>query len=438
VRIEETVSGVDFDAAGREMYDLIAELYPVCRSITGDGVRRTLDVLGRGLELTREEVPTGTRVFDWVVPREWNVADAWVATTGGERLIDFRRSNLHVLQYSTPIRRRVGRAELAAHLHSLPEHPRWIPYRTSYYEERWGFCVEHERLTELNEEEYDVCIDSTLADGHLTYGEYVIPGASEEEFLFSCHVCHPSLCNDNLSGIALTAHLARLLTGVELRHSYRFLFVPGTIGAITWLSRNETRVQRIRHGLVVACVGDGGKLRYKRSRRGSAAIDRAVEHVLRHSGGDCEIRDFSPYGYDERQYCSPGFDLPVGSLTRTPHGCFAEYHTSADDLDFVAARHLAESLRRYLEVIDVIENDARYANTNPKCEPQLGRRGLYRTIGGFAAAERTEMAALWVLNLSDGGHSLLDIAERAGVDFATVRRAAGALLSHGLLEKLAT
>ncbi len=437
MRIDERIAGVDFDAAGREMYGLIAELYPICRSITGNGVRRTLDIIGRNLELSRQEVPTGTRVFDWVVPKEWNIRDAWVANPAGERLIDFRRSNLHVLQYSTPIRRRVSRAELEAHLYSLPEHPRWIPYRTSYYEERWGFCLEHDKRQQLNEDAYDVCIDSTLADGHLTYGEYVVPGASEEEFLFSCHICHPSLCNDNLSGIALTAQVARLLGDLELRHSYRFLFVPGTVGAITWLSRNEQRASRIRHGLVVACVGDGGKFRYKRSRRGSATIDGTVEHVLRHGGGDYEIRDFSPYGYDERQYCSPGFDLPVGSLTRTPHGRFPEYHTSADDLGFVAAPHLAESLRRYLAIIDVVENDLRYASTSPKCEPQLGRRGLYRTIGGQAEAERAEMAVLWVLNLSDGGHSLLEIARRAGIDFATVRRAAHTLLSHGLLEKLA-
>jgi aminopeptidase-like protein len=436
MRIEELLASVDFDAAGREMYELIVELYPICRSITGDGVRRTLDVLARRVDLRREEVPTGTRVFDWTVPKEWNIADAWVKNAAGERVIDFRRSNLHVLQYSVPIRRRVSRAELMDHLHSLPEHPRWIPYRSSYYEERWGFCIEHERLRELDEDEYDVCIDSTLGDGHLTYAENVVPGASEDEFLFSCHVCHPSLCNDNLSGIALTATLARLLGGVELRHTCRFLFIPGTIGAITWLLRNQARTARIRHGLVVACVGDRGKFRYKRSRRGTATIDRAVEHVLRHSGADFEIRDFSPHGYDERQYCSPGFDLPVGSLTRTPNGRFAEYHTSADDLDFVAPRSLAESLRRYLEVIDAVDNDARYLGTNPRCEPQLGRRGLYRTIGGFAEAERTELAMLWVLNLSDGEHRLLEISERAGIDFPTVRRAARLLCEHGLLEEL--
>jgi aminopeptidase-like protein len=435
MKIEDLLARLDFHAIGHEMYGLITELYPICRSITGNGVRRTLDILGRGIDLTHEQVPSGTRVFDWTIPKEWNIADAWVKNAAGERVIDFKRSNLHVVQYSVPIRAKVSRLELMAHLHSLPEHPQWIPYRSSYYEERWGFCIEHERLSQLNEETYDVCIDSTLTDGHLTYGELLLPGASADEILFSCHVCHPSLCNDNLSGIALTAQLARLLTGVELQHSCRFLFLPGTIGAITWLSRNETRAQRIRHGLVVACAGDDGKFCYKRSRRGSAMIDRAAEHVLRHAGIDFEVRDFSPYGYDERQYCSPGFNLPVGSLTRTPNGCYPQYHTSADNLDFVAPANLAQSLRRYLEVIDVLENDGRYVNMNPKCEPQLGKRGLYRTLGGFADAERAQLAMLWVLNLSDGEHHLLDIAERAGIDFATIRQAAQLLVEHGLLEK---
>jgi aminopeptidase-like protein len=436
MRIQDLRRSLDFDAAGEAMYGLVAELYPICRSITGDGVRETLDRIACHVDLVRHEVPSGTRVFDWTVPREWNVTDAWVRNAAGERVVDFRRSNLHVVGYSVPVRRRMSRAELAPHLHSLPEHPRWIPWRSSYYEEGWGFCLEHDRLAALPDGEYDVGIESRLEDGSLTYGEYALAGASRDEFLFSCHTCHPSLCNDNLSGIALVAWLAKLLRPLELRWSYRFLFVPGTIGAITWLARNESRTAAIRHGLVVACVGDGGRFQYKRSRRG-AAIDRVVEHVLRHCGADHEIRDFSPYGYDERQYCSPGFDLPVGSLTRTPHGGFPEYHTSADDLDLVAPRHLAESLARYLEVVDVVENDRRYLNRNPKCEPQLGRRGLYRALGGAPDLPRAEMALLWVLNLSDGTNSLLDIATRAEVDFGTIRDAATLLHAHGLLEEVA-
>jgi aminopeptidase-like protein len=433
MRIEDVLSGIDFDAAGGAMYELVAELYPICRSLTGAGFRETLQRLSRRIGIERHEVPTGTRVFDWTVPQEWNIEDAWVKNAAGERVIDFRRSNLHVLHYSVPLRARVGVEELRRHLHTIPEHPDWIPYRTSYYERNWGFCVEHRRLAELVEDEYEVCIDAKLSDGSLTYGELAIRGSSQEEFLFSCHACHPSLCNDNLSGIVLTTELAKRLAPLELRHSYRFLFIPGTIGAIAWLARNEERAQRIRHGLVVACVGDGGPFHYKRSRRG-AEIDRAAEHVLRRSGCEYAVHDFTPHGYDERQYCSPGFDLPVGSLTRTPHGCFPEYHTSADDLSFVAPRHLAESLRRYLEVIDVIENNRRPININPKCEPQLGKRGLYRAVGG-TNAPGAELALLWVLNLADGKHDLLGIAERADLDFAAVREAAAILTRHGLLRE---
>ncbi len=426
---------IDIEATGAEIYALIAELYPICRSVTGDGVRQTLARLARHIDVRCHEVPTGTPAFDWTIPREWNITDAWVKAASGERVIDFRRSNLHVMQYSVPVRRRLGLDELKQHLHSIPEHPQWIPFRSSIYEEGWGFCIEHERLTSLGDDEYEICIESRLEDGSLTYGECAIAGASEDEFLISCHVCHPSMCNDNLSGVALATYLAKLLAPLELRYSYRFLFVPGTIGSIAWLSCNEQRAARIRHGLVVACVGDAGMLHYKRSRRG-AEIDRAVEHVLRHSGAAYDVRDFSPYGYDERQYCSPGFDLPVGSLTRTPHGRFPEYHTSADDLSFVAPRWLGESLRCYLEVIDVVEGNRRYASTNPKCEPQLGRRGLSRALGGLASPERAQMALLWVLNLSDGQHDLLAIAERAGLDFDTIRDAAELLHAHGLLESM--
>ena len=431
--IAELRRRIDFDAAGAEMYALIRELYPICRSITGDGLRATLARLARDVDLERHEVPSGTPAFDWTVPKEWNIRDAWVKDAAGTRVIDFQRSNLHVLQYSAPLRRRVERAELLAHLHSLPEQPRWIPYRSSYYEERWGFCVEHERLQQLSEAAYDVCIDAQLEDGALSYGEARIAGASDEEFLLSCHTCHPSLCNDNLSGVALTAQLAKLLTPLALRYSYRFLFIPGTIGSIVWLSRNRERAPRIRHGLVVACVGDAGAFHYKRSRRGDAEIDRAAALVLRSAGAPFTLCEFSPYGYDERQYCSPGFDLPVGSLTRTPNGRFAEYHTSADDLGFVAAPWLAESLRRYLDVIEVVEGNARYVSANPHCEPQLGRRGIYRTLGGLPDPERAQMAMLWVLNLSDGGCDLIDIAERAQLDFASVRAAATLLCEHGLL-----
>ncbi len=435
VDLERMTKTIDFQDLGERMYRFISELFPICRSITGEGLRETLRRIRDEIPLGLFEVASGTQVFDWRVPKEWNVKDAWIKNARGEKVVDFRRSNLHVVNYSIPIRRNIQLAELRQHLHSLPDRPDWIPYRTSYYKEDWGFCLAHKDLQELADGEYEVCIDSRLEEGSLTFGEYYIPGKSADEILLSCHACHPSLCNDNLSGIALVTFLAKLLTGVPLRYSSRFLFIPGTIGSITWLARNEDKVANIRHGLVVACVGDTGKFHYKKSRRGAAEIDRAVLHALRHCGEGFEVHEFSPYGYDERQYCSPGLNLPVGSLTRTPHGRFPEYHTSADNLNFIRPEALAESLAVYLSVFRILENDGLYTNLNPKCEPQLGKRGLYRAIGGLADAGRAEMAMLWVLNLSDGGHTLLDIAERAELPFELVLSAARTLVEHGLLEK---
>jgi aminopeptidase-like protein len=419
---------------GEQIYALAAEIYPICRSITGDGVRATLGVLGRHIDLEVHEVPTGTRAFDWTVPREWNIRDAYVKDASGRKVIDLAESNLHVMSYSVPVRARMSLAELRPHLHSLPHQPDLIPYRTSYYSEAWGFCIAHRRLEALQEGTYEVVIGSTLEDGFLTYGEHLHRGDSEDEVLVSAHICHPSLANDNCSGLALLTHLAKRLAGRRTRYSYRFLLAPGSIGALVWLSRNEDKVHRIKHGLVLSCVGDGGGPTYKRSRRGDAEIDRAMLHVLRHSGHEPAILDFSPYGYDERQYCSPGFDLPVGLFQRGRFGAFPEYHTSADNLDFIAPAHLESSYRTIAEAIAVLEDNRTFRNTSPKGEPQLGRRGLYGAIGGDKTAAAGNMAMLWVLNLSDGRHSLLDIAERADLPFATVRDAASLLLRHGLLQ----
>jgi aminopeptidase-like protein len=418
--------------AGAAMHALVAELYPICRSITGDGFRQTLRRLQQIVPLELHEVPTGTPVFDWTVPREWNIRDAWVADVHGTRVIDFRRHNLHVVNYSVPIRRRMPLAELRGHLHTLPDQPDLIPYRTTYYAENWGFCLAHRALEALPDGEYDVCIDATLEPGHLTYGELFLPGTRTDEILFSCHSCHPSLANDNLAGMAVGVWLARQLAGVRREHGMRFLFIPGTIGSITWLARNEEGVRRVRHGLVLSCLGDPGRSTYKRSRRGDALVDRASAHVLRHAG-DHELLEFVPYGYDERQYCSPGFDLAVGCLTRTPNGRYPEYHTSADDVAFVLPEALEDSLRKALAIVEILEHDAAFVNQNPRCEPQLGRRGLYGSTGG-SALPGFEMALLWVLNLSDGRHTLLDIAERSGVTFPAIRQAAEALRHAGLLE----
>jgi len=355
-----------------------------------------------------------------------------VKDSRGERVIDFRRHNLHVVSYSVPVHARMSLAQLRPHLHTLPGQPDLIPYRTSYYEEAWGFCLPHRRLEQMTEDDYEVCIDSTLQDGHLTYGECLVKGASAQEVLVSCHACHPSLCNDNLSGVTVAAFLARHLARLPLRYSYRFLFIPGTIGAITWLALNEDRARAIRHGLVLTCIGDRGNFTYKKSRRGNAEIDVAVAHILKHMAHGSACMDFSPWGYDERQYCSPGFNLAVGCLMRSRHGEFPQYHTSADDPGFVEPAALAGSFATILAVFDVLEHNRAWMNLNPKCEPQLGKRGLYRAVGG-SGVRQLEMAMLWVLNLSDGSSSLLDIAERSGLAFDLVHEAARMLASHGLL-----
>ncbi|HOW96859.1 MAG TPA: DUF4910 domain-containing protein [Kiritimatiellia bacterium] len=423
-------------AAGREMHALAADLFPICRSITGNGVRETLKRLSALAPMSIREVPTGAPLLDWTAPKEWTIRDAWIKDPSGRKIVDFRASNLHVAGYSIPVRRKIPLAELQQHLHSLPDHPDWIPYRTNYYGEDWGFCLAHRVRSALADGTYEVCIDSTLDAGSLTYGELVLPGAGPGEILVTAHVCHPSLADDNLSGLVVAAFLARHLKDTERRLTLRFLFIPGTIGSIAWLALNETAVSRVRHGLVLACVGDAAPFTYKRSRRGDAPVDRAVAHLLKHRPGGGRLVDFSPYGYDERQFNSPGFNLPVGCLMRSMYGTFPEYHTSADNLDFVKPTSLAESAGLVLDVLDVLENNRRFLNLNPKGEPQLGRRGLYSWIGGQNDKAAAQMALLWVLNLSDGRHSLLDIAERADLPFPAIRNAAAQLQERGLLNEV--
>jgi aminopeptidase-like protein len=417
---------------GEGLHRFAAELYPICRSITGDGIRETLTQIGKRIPLQVSEVPTGTPVFDWTVPKEWNIRDAYIKDGQGRRVVDFQKNNLHVVSYSTPVHAMLSLEELRPHLHSLKDYPDRIPYRTTYYREDWGFCVAHNELKMLEMGQYEVCIDSSLCDGSLSYGECLLPGRMGEEILISCHICHPSLANDNLSGLTVATALAEILSRRALGHSYRFLFIPGTIGAITWLARNPAVVERIRYGLVLTGIGDEGGFHYKKSRRGETGIDRAVTNILKHCGENSEILEFTPYGYDERQYCSPGFNLAVGCLMRSVWGTYSEYHTSADNLRFIRAEKLAQSLQVCLGVVDVLENDRSYRNLSPFCEPQLGKRNLYRTTGGESPdAEIT--ARLWVLNLSDGEHSLLDIAERSGLPFHTICNAAEVLCQGGLL-----
>ena len=421
---------------GRDMAALAERLYPIGRSLTGDGVRETLRELEKYVPIELHEVATGTPVYDWTIPREWNVRDAYVLDPQGRRVVDVQRSNLHLVGYSVPVDERMSLDALRPHLHSLPEQPTLVPYRTAYYADTWGFCLAHDTLEALEPGEYTVRVDSTLEDGALTYGDVAVPGRDPDAgvVLVHTHTCHPSLANDNCSGMAVAATLASLLTGVDHRLTYRFLFGPGQIGSITWLSRNEERLNRIRAGLIIGLLGDAGPLTYKRSRRGDCGTDRAAAHVLR-SLPSSRIVDFTPWGYDERQFCSPGFDLPVGRLTRSPNGEYAEYHSSADNLDIVHPGALAESLRTLARLIAILDENRRLLNLNPKGEPRLGKRGLYGAVGGRPPSE-FEHALLWLLNFSDGEHDLLSIAERSHIDFALIADAAAALEKAGLARSL--
>ena len=365
------------------------------------------------------------------MPREWNVHSAWIEDAHGNRIVDFADSPLHVLGYSVPVDDVVSLAELRAHVHTHAEADEWVPYRTSYWEEQWGFCMSRRQLESLEEGEYHVLIDADLADGSLTSGELLLEGDTQAEFLLSTYVCHPALANDNLSGIVLLWALGRTLAQQRLTHTYRLLWSPGTLGPLCWLARNRDSLDRVANGLVVSCVGDPGPLRYKRSRRGDALVDRAAAYMLRHDPESIVV-DWQPTGGDERQYCAPGFNLPVGTLSRTPHGLFPEYHSSADDLSLVTSAALAASYRAALEIIDIVETNASYSNLSPFGEPQLGRRGLYQSVPD---GTNPEAAYLWLLNLSDGMSDLLSIAQRSGLPFAAVREAAHTLVEHGLLEQ---
>ncbi|MDQ8727665.1 DUF4910 domain-containing protein [Bradyrhizobium sp. LHD-71] len=421
-----------------DLHNLVRTLFPIPRSITGAGVRTTLDILREYVPVSIENVPSGTCVLDWDVPPEWNVRGATICTLDGRVLVDFKTNNLHLVGYSRPVHDVVSRDELARHVHTLPDQPDLIPYRTGYFSRDWGFCLTHNLWLTMNDDSYRVDIDSDLQSGSLTYGELFLPGQVDEEVLISAHICHPSLANDNLSGIAVATALAIRQSKQQRRLGYRFLFIPATIGAITWLARNEMLLPRIKHGLVLTCIGDPGPFHYKQSRKG-AEIDRAVAHVLRHSDHEHAILAFNPYGYDERQFCSPSFDLPVGCLMRAVHGTFPEYHTSADDLSFVEPEALNQSFALLAAVLDLLENNVTYARTDGRGEPQLGRRGLYRSIAGQKdAGGPSELDLLWLLNLADGKHDLLEMADRANVPVSRLHAAATLALRADLVRPVTT
>ena len=414
-------------------------LWPLFRSITGDGVRQTLDILSELVPMEKHEIPSGTNVFDWTVPQEWVVREAFVLAPNGKRILDIARNNLHLLNYSIPFRGDVSREELDQHLHSLPELPQAIPYVTSYYEPRWGFCLSQDQRDSLPEGTYQVVIDTDHIDGSLTYGEAVLPGTESAEVLISSNVCHPSLANNELSGPLVSAFLYRRLESMkERRLTYRFVFIPETNGCIAFLSaRGQQLRDNLTAGYSVTCIGDDAPFTYKRSRAGNSLADRAALYILSQEDGiGSSILDFFPDGgSDERQYCSPGFNLPVGSLMRSMYLKYPEYHTSLDNRDFISFQAMSRSIDVYCRVMQALDVNQTYLNLMPWGEPQLGKRGLYPTLGVIDRSGRTS-ALRWLLNFADGDHDLLSIAERSGQLIEHLHAAAQTCLQAGLIKRV--
>lgn len=429
-----TVADVDLAATGAAMHLLCRELYPICRSITGNGVRQTLQVIRRLLpELALHEVPSGTRCFDWVVPPEWNIRDAYIVDPTGRKIVDFKVNNLHVVGYSVPVDQEVSLEELQQHLHSLPDLPDAIPYVTSYYRERWGFCLTDRQRKALRPGAYRVRIDSTLATGSLTYGELLLPGRTESEVFFSTYVCHPSLANNELSGPAAATFLAQWIAAKRDRlYSYRFVFIPETIGSIVYLSRNLDRMKKsIVAGFNVTCIGDERCYSYLPSRRGNTLSDRVAQHVLSHTDPDFKQYSFLDRGSDERQYCSPGVDLPIATIMRSKYGVYPEYHTSLDNLDLVTPGGLAGGLQALQRCVISLEANRRL-RAAVLCEPQMGKRGLYPTLG-TRSAEETVSTRMNILAYADGSRDLLGIAALLGKPIWDIAPISDVLVAHGLL-----
>lgn len=458
-RAEAAQSQLSWEDLVVEADSLLRRLFPICRSLTGEGVRQSLAILRQVADFEPKELASGTPCYDWVVPDEWNVRDAYVADSSGKRVIDFRRNNLHLVHYSVPVDQKVTFSELAPHLHTLPELPKAVPYRTSYYDRDWGFCLAQEEYDQLNRKDiYHVFIDSTLGPGSLTYGETSIPGDSEEEYLFSTYCCHPSLANDNLSGLVLWALLLRELRSRETRHTYRFMVVPETIGAIAYLSQNEHGMKQVAGGFVVSCVAGPGKFAYKHTFLNNHLIDRVVHETFREQGLEFLPYPFDINGSDEKHYSAPYYRIPVGTIAKDKYYEYDFYHTSLDDLTFISARSLVDSLKLYLLAIEKLELNFVYRSLSPKSEPMLGKRGLYPKIGGhikqravdfrrshhqreYAVSESrvifgNELDAMrWILFCSDGDTPLLDIAEQTALPLRQLYEVAERLCEHGLLER---
>ena len=419
---------------GKDIYSLCELLWPITRSITGDGVRETLRIIQQEISnLTIHEVPTGTQCFDWKIPKEWNIKDAYIIDPDGKKIIDFQDSNLHVVSYSTPINQTVPLAELQEHLHSLPEQPNAIPYVTSYYEERWGFCLTENQRKTLKEGNYQVFINSELSDGSLTYGELIIPGKSEKEIFLSTYVCHPSMANNELSGPTVTTYLAKWIQSQPREYTYRIIFIPETIGSITYLSKNYQKLkENVIAGFNITCVGDDNSYSFLPSRDGNTLSDIVAKHVLKHHAKTFEEYSFLDRGSDERQYCSPGIDLPIASIMRTKYGEYEQYHTSLDNLDFISDKGLYGAFKALALSIICIENNKVYKYTN-LCEPQLGKRGLRSTIGAINNMTQFNKDVINILAYADGEKDLISIAIEIERPLWELIQVVDKLVEHNLL-----
>jgi aminopeptidase-like protein len=390
-------------------------LWPLNRSLTGENNRKSLKILQELIPVEIHEVPSGKKVFDWTVPKEWNVGRAYIITPDGKKIVDAAENNLHLVSYSIPVNAKFTFQELLPHLHYIEDMPDAIPYRTSYYKPDWGFCLTYNKFKDMPRDGlYEVIIDSELKEGFLTYGDCVLKGETEEEVLFSTYICHPSMANNELSGMLVTAFLYDKINSLsQKKYTYRFAFIPETIGSINYLSEHgEWLKQKLKGGYIISCVGDKGTFTYKKSRRGDSLADKTALHTLQYSGKTFKAVDFSPLGSDERQYCSPGFNLPVGVISRSMFHQYKEYHTSLDNKDFVCFKSMEESVEMIFDFVKAFELNGYYENLNPYCEPQLGQRGLYNIPGGAKQHPRELLRTLCVLNYSDTKHDLIDIAEK--------------------------
>ncbi len=432
----EIARDLDLDELSAELYEWSREIYPWGRSITGKETVRTLKWIQEKTGIEIKSVPSGTKVLDWEVPLEWNVEEAWVKDEQGNVLVDYRDHKLHLLNYSISVDKIVSREELLQHLFYLKERPDLIPYRTSYYNRDWGFCIPYSWLSRFKGKKYRVKIASTLSKGYLHYGELLVKGKSKKEVVLTTHICHPQMANDNVSGIVVLSKVASIIKDIIPELSFRFLFIPGTIGSITWLALNKDNLSNIKAGLVISAVGDRSGFNYKRSRKGDSFFDKFLPSLARDLGDIVRIHDFHPYGYDERQFCSPGFNLPFGLLSRAQWGTYKEYHTSGDNLSFIEKRQLSKSVRFILYLLGSLDANKFYLNLYPYGEPQLGKRGLYERIGGESKKKELQLAFLWVLNYSDGTNSLTEISLKSGMPFYTIAKAATILEEAQLIKQI--